>query len=305
MPRLCTSNLTGVAPAHYRSNSTPFRFPSLLFPYPRQALIKPQYVDNISKAVKGNVELILKGKSQRNNLDAMVDALGTCSPLHSTAACPRPFSPSSPRLASLPSRLCADLRDVLGRDVGDLSGGELQRFAIAMSCIQKADMYVDRVSARQCGCALQPAHGRLTWMGDCVWSIGRQLHVRRAVVVPGREAAPQRGKDDPRPAQPGRVRPPSFALAPTAAERESVDPSQTPLNAHSYVIAVEHDLSVLDYLSDFICVLYGVPGAYGVVSLPFSVREGPLPYRQKATCGPPLPVSLGANCVPAFACVTP
>jgi len=31
---------------------------------------------------------------------------------------------------------------------------------------------------------------------------------------------------------------------------------------------------VLDYLSDFICCLYGVPGAYGVVTLPFSVREG-------------------------------
>lgn len=37
---------------------------------------------------------------------------------------------------------------------------------------------------------------------------------------------------------------------------------------------VEHDLSVLDYLSDFICVLYGTPGAYGVVTLPFTVREG-------------------------------
>lgn len=37
---------------------------------------------------------------------------------------------------------------------------------------------------------------------------------------------------------------------------------------------VEHDLSVLDYLSDFICCLYGKPGAYGVVTLPFSVREG-------------------------------
>lgn len=37
---------------------------------------------------------------------------------------------------------------------------------------------------------------------------------------------------------------------------------------------MEHDLSVLDYLSDFICVLYGVPGAYGVVTMPFSVREG-------------------------------
>jgi ATP-binding cassette, sub-family E, member 1 len=27
--------------------------------------------------------------------------------------------------------------------------------------------------------------------------------------------------------------------------------------ADNYVIVVEHDLSVLDYLSDFICVLYG------------------------------------------------
>ena len=33
-----------------------------------------------------------------------------------------------------------------------------------------------------------------------------------------------------------------------------------------YVVVVEHDLSVLDYLSDFICCLYGKPGAYGVVS---------------------------------------
>lgn len=41
-----------------------------------------------------------------------------------------------------------------------------------------------------------------------------------------------------------------------------------------FVIVVEHDLSVLDYLSDFICVLYGVPSVYGVVTLPFSVREG-------------------------------
>jgi ATP-binding cassette subfamily E protein 1 len=37
---------------------------------------------------------------------------------------------------------------------------------------------------------------------------------------------------------------------------------------------VEHDLSILDYLSDFVCCLYGTPGAYGVVTLPFSVREG-------------------------------
>ena len=46
------------------------------------------------------------------------------------------------------------------------------------------------------------------------------------------------------------------------------------LKSNNYVIVVEHDLSVLDYLSDFICVLYGKPAVYGVVTLPASVREG-------------------------------
>jgi ATP-binding cassette, sub-family E, member 1 len=46
------------------------------------------------------------------------------------------------------------------------------------------------------------------------------------------------------------------------------------LRPDDYVIVVEHDLSVLDYLSDFICVLYGRPAVYGVVTLPASVREG-------------------------------
>lgn len=40
------------------------------------------------------------------------------------------------------------------------------------------------------------------------------------------------------------------------------------------IIVVEHDLTVLDYLSDFVCCLYGTPGGYGVVTLPFLVREG-------------------------------
>lgn len=46
------------------------------------------------------------------------------------------------------------------------------------------------------------------------------------------------------------------------------------IHADKFIIVVEHDLSVLDYLSDFICCLYGVPSAYGVVTMPFSVREG-------------------------------
>jgi len=46
------------------------------------------------------------------------------------------------------------------------------------------------------------------------------------------------------------------------------------LTPDCYVIAVEHDLSVLDYLSDFVCCLYGKPSIYGVVTMPYSVREG-------------------------------
>lgn len=46
------------------------------------------------------------------------------------------------------------------------------------------------------------------------------------------------------------------------------------LRPDCYVIVVEHDLSILDYLSDYICCLYGKPAVYGVVTAPFSVREG-------------------------------
>ena len=46
---------------------------------------------------------------------------------------------------------------------------------------------------------------------------------------------------------------------------------------------MEHDLSVLDYLSDYICCLYGMPGAYGVVTMPFSVREGERIEKNKAS----------------------
>lgn len=42
----------------------------------------------------------------------------------------------------------------------------------------------------------------------------------------------------------------------------------------NYTILVEHDLSILDYMSDHICCLYGKAAAYGVVSLPYGVKEG-------------------------------
>lgn len=36
----------------------------------------------------------------------------------------------------------SELRHVLQRDIDKLSGGELQRFAIGLVCVQKADVYV-------------------------------------------------------------------------------------------------------------------------------------------------------------------
>ncbi|KDQ09355.1 hypothetical protein BOTBODRAFT_529440 [Botryobasidium botryosum FD-172 SS1] len=104
-----------------------------------------------------------------------------------------------------------DLNDVLERDVTQLSGGELQRFAIAMTCIQTADVYMfDEPSS--------------------YLDIKQRLKAAQTI----------RGL----------------------------------LHPDCYVIAVEHDLSVLDYLSDFICCLYGKPSMYGVVTMPASVREG-------------------------------
>ena len=41
-----------------------------------------------------------------------------------------------------------------------------------------------------------------------------------------------------------------------------------------YVFVVEHDLVVLDYISDYIHVIFGVSGAYGVISNIKSVRVG-------------------------------
>lgn len=41
-----------------------------------------------------------------------------------------------------------------------------------------------------------------------------------------------------------------------------------------YVVVVEHDLMVLDYISDYVSVIYGEPGVYGIVSKPYGVRTG-------------------------------
>jgi ATP-binding cassette, sub-family E, member 1 len=51
--------------------------------------------------------------------------------------------------------------------------------------------------------------------------------------------------------------------------RELVSESQ-----ERYVVVVEHDLTILDYISDYISILYGEQSAYGVVSKPLNTSHG-------------------------------
>ena len=43
---------------------------------------------------------------------------------------------------------------------------------------------------------------------------------------------------------------------------------------NSYVLIIEHDLAILDYISDIVHIVYGVPGVFGIVSQPYSTRVG-------------------------------
>jgi len=74
-----------------------------------KAIIKPQYVDSIPRSVKGKVNEIIGRKDERDQKENLISIL--------------------------------DLKNVLERDITQLSGGELQRFAIAVSCMQGRDTH--------------------------------------------------------------------------------------------------------------------------------------------------------------------
>ncbi|OXB71791.1 UNVERIFIED_CONTAM: hypothetical protein H355_011471 [Colinus virginianus] len=104
-----------------------------------------------------------------------------------------------------------ELGHLVDRDIANLSGGELQRFCICVTAIQKNNVFMfDEPSSY----------------------LDVKQRIRAACVI------------------------------------------RSCLTYDNFIIVVEHDLSVLDYLSDYICCLWGKPGAYGVVTMPFSVREG-------------------------------
>jgi ATP-binding cassette subfamily E protein 1 len=103
------------------------------------------------------------------------------------------------------------LHHLKDRELGQLSGGELQRLAILLCCTRNSTVFIfDEPS--------------------CFLDIKQRMIVSDVIRSMARE--------------------------------------------NTYVIVVEHDLSILDYMSDFICILYGEPNAYGVVSSPYSVGDG-------------------------------
>jgi len=45
-------------------------------------------------------------------------------------------------------------------------------------------------------------------------------------------------------------------------------------NENNYIFVVEHDLSILDFIADYIHIIYGEPAAYGVVSTLYNTADG-------------------------------
>jgi len=140
---------------------------------------KPQYVDKIPKAITGKVGDLLEKVDERKQLDALADEF--------------------------------ELKKIWDRPLDVLSGGELQRVAVAAALSREADVYLfDEPSS--------------------------YLDVKQRLVV----AKTIRGLKE----------------------------------QQKTIIVAEHDLAIIDYLSDQICLFYGEPGVYGVVSHVHGVRTG-------------------------------
>lgn len=100
-----------------------------------RAIVKPQYVDQIPKSVKGpnrTVKTLIGARAGMGNLKEVCDTLGASyTQIH-------PLRQSSSTTSWL--TMTAELNHIMEREVQQLSGGELQRFAIGTVCVQKADV---------------------------------------------------------------------------------------------------------------------------------------------------------------------
>ena len=141
--------------------------------------IKPQMVQLIPKAFNGTARELLSKYDERGMINSVIDQLS--------------------------------LNKSLDRSISELSGGELQRLAVAITVNRDADYYFfDEPSSYN--------------------DIYQRLAVARTI-------------------------------------------KQLAIDGKS-VMVVEHDLTLLDYLSDYIHILYGEPGAYGIAAPIQGTRVG-------------------------------
>ena len=141
--------------------------------------LKPQAVYRLPEAWKKGTGLLLEQMDERKKMDEVVDAL--------------------------------NLRETLEKKVPDLSGGELQRVAVAAAALKDADLYLfDEPSSYN------------------------DVYQRLAV---------------------------SKLITGIASSGKSV-------------LVVEHDIAFLDYVANYVQVIYGEPGAYGIVSGLYASRTG-------------------------------
>ncbi len=144
-----------------------------------KVVYKPQYVDQIPKVVKGAVRDILESRDERGVLEEIAGEL--------------------------------EVDHLMDRELEVLSGGELQRVALAAAVIRDAGVYL-----------LDEPSSHL----DIYQRVNAAKVIRR-LLKEGRK-----------------------------------------------VVVAEHDLAILDYLSDDVFLLYGQPNVYGIVSNVHQVREG-------------------------------
>ncbi|MGQ0638305.1 MAG: ribosome biogenesis/translation initiation ATPase RLI [Nitrososphaerota archaeon] len=141
--------------------------------------IKPQQVYNLARVFTGTARELLEKYDERNVMPDLVRELG--------------------------------LQNSMENRVGELSGGELQRLAVAVAASKETDFYFfDEPSSYN--------------------DVFQRIGVARVI--------------------------------------------QGLAKLEKSVMVVEHDLTVLDYLSDFIEVLYGEPAAYGIVAGVLSTKVG-------------------------------
>ncbi|MBU0614490.1 MAG: ribosome biogenesis/translation initiation ATPase RLI [Nanoarchaeota archaeon] len=140
---------------------------------------KPQQVELIPKTQKGTVKDLLKKVDEKKELDKI-------------------------------SRLLS-IDKILDHNIKDISGGELQRVAIAATVLKKANLYIfDEPTS--------------------YLDIKQRLKVAKFI-------------------------------------KELAD-------ENTAVLVVEHDLIILDYMTDLVHLMYGKPSVYGIVSLPKTTKAG-------------------------------